>query len=285
MIDLHSHTTASDGSLTPTELVARAREVGLSALGVTDHDTIGGLAEASAAAAEAGIDFVPGVEISVDYKPGQFHLLGYFIDPGEPRLAGRLAEVQDNRVNRNRLMIEKLQAGGVPITLEDVERESGGGQVGRPHMAKALVKKGVVATVQEAFDEYLADGKPGHVPKVKLEPPEAIGMVHAAGGLAILAHPKFLRIEDEAALERELAGFREVGLDGIEAYYSQHSEAETARYLRIADRLHFLISAGSDFHGVTKPHVPLGVVYQGRGGDDAILERLKAARRRREVGD
>src|ERR671912_28779 len=115
MIDLHSHTTASDGSLTPTELVRHAREVGLAALGITDHDTVGGIEEAAAAAAEQGLDFVPGVEISVDYRPGQFHLLGYFIDPTEPRLHGRLTEVQENRVNRNQLMVEKLNAAGVPI--------------------------------------------------------------------------------------------------------------------------------------------------------------------------
>src|SRR5262245_61009974 len=137
MIDLHSHTTASDGSLTPTELIALARDTGLAAVGVTDHDTIAGLAEASAAAREQGIAFVPCVAISFDYKPGQFHLLGYFIDFRDPGLLGTLTALQDNRANRNVRMVEKLQAVGVPVTLAEIEAEAGGGQVGRPHMAKA----------------------------------------------------------------------------------------------------------------------------------------------------
>src|SRR5262249_61665997 len=132
-------------------------------------------------------------------------------------LLDTLAALQDNRANRNVRMVEKLQACGVPVTLEEVERESGGGQVGRPHMAKALVKKGIVSSVQEAFDLYLADGQPGHSPQMKLGPPEAIAMVRGAGGLAILAHPKFLCIPDEAALSQELATFRQLGLDRLAA--------------------------------------------------------------------
>lgn len=280
MIDLHAHTTASDGSLAPAELVQLAKKVGLSALAVTDHDTAGGLPEAEAAARHAGIDFVPGIEISVDHRPGQFHLLGYFIDFRDPEFLGRLKFLQDSRSNRNVLMVEKMQAAGLPVTLEEIEQESGGGQVGRPHMAALLVRKGIVSTVQEAFDQYLADGKPCHLPKAKLEPPDAIDLVHQAGGVAVLAHPKFLRVPDEAALAVELEWARDAGLDGIEAYYSQHTPEETERYLRLAERFGFLVTAGSDFHGTPKPHVHLGRIYHNAPGSEELLDALRSARNR-----
>jgi predicted metal-dependent phosphoesterase TrpH len=281
MIDLHSHTTASDGSLAPRELVALAKERGLAALGITDHDTVGGLEEGERAARQAGIRFVPGIELSVDYKPGQFHLLGYFIDFRHAEFLSRLTYLQDNRANRNVRMLEKMQAFGLPVTLEEVRQEAGGGQVGRPHMAMALVRKGIVASVQEAFDRYLADGAPCHIPKVKLGPPEAIDLVHTAGGVAVLAHPKYLRMPDPDALAGELARLRELGLDGIEVYYSQHTAAETALYGQLAGQLGFLVSAGSDFHGDSKPHVALGSIYDGRAGDDRLLDALQSAAERR----
>jgi predicted metal-dependent phosphoesterase TrpH len=281
MIDLHAHTTASDGSRTPTQLVQLAKETGLTALGITDHDTIDGLAEGETAAEAAGVRFVPGVELSVDYKPGQFHLLGYFIDYRSRPFLDRLTYLQDNRVNRNTLMIERMQAAGLPMTMEDLLEAAGGGQVGRPHMALAMVRKGIVSSVQEAFDRYLADGKPCHIPKVKLGPEDAIELVHLAGGAAILAHPKYLRQPDEGSLSTELERLRECELDGIEVYYSQHSPEETAAYLRIAHRLHFAIGAGSDFHGDSKPHVALGRIYQGRAAEDSLLEAIATAASRR----
>src|SRR5436309_1476351 len=173
MIDLHAHTTASDGSLTPTELVALARKSGLSALGVTDHDTVGGLGEAKGAARAAALELVPGVELSVDYPHGQFHLLGYFVDFTAQPLLDRLQYLQDNRSNRNEKMVALMQQAGLPITMADLEREAGGDVIGRPHMALAMVRKGIVVSTQEAFDRYLADGKPLHLPKVKLGPAEA----------------------------------------------------------------------------------------------------------------
>jgi 3',5'-nucleoside bisphosphate phosphatase len=276
MIDLHAHTTASDGSLTPTELVALARETGLSALGVTDHDTVGGLPEAVDAARAAGLELVPGVELSVDYPHGQFHLLGYFVDFTSRTLLDRLQYLQDYRFRRNEKMVELMQQHGLPITLEDIAREAGGKVIGRPHMALALMRKGVVSSTQEAFDQYLADGKPCHLPKVKLLPADAIALLHSAGAVTVLAHPKYLRVEDPDALRTELASFKEQGLDGIEVYYSQHSEAETALYMEIARELRFVISGGSDFHGRSKPTVKLGVVYQGDGVPDQVLEALRA---------
>lgn len=277
MIDLHAHTTASDGSDTPTELVRRAKEAGLAAVAVTDHDTVGGVEEALSAGQELGMDVVPGIEISVDYAHGEFHLLGYYIDPTNQDFLGRITYLQENRFNRNGVMLRKMQEIGFEITMEDIEAESGGGQIGRPHMARALLKKGYVQTVQEAFDQYLADGKPLHVPKVKLAPKEAIDLVHQGGGVAVLAHPKYMEYPTEEELAEELQRLKDAGLDGLECYYSQHTEQETASYLRLAERFGFLVTGGSDFHGVSKPKVHLGVVYQGQGADDSLLAGLKVA--------
>jgi predicted metal-dependent phosphoesterase TrpH len=283
MIDLQAHTTASDGSYTPTELIRHAHEIGLAAIGVTDHDTVGGVEEAVAVAAEVGIEVVPGIEISVDYPQGEFHLLGYYIDYRNSEFLERIHYLQENRFNRNAVMVRKMNDLGFAITLEEIEAESGGGQLGRPHMARAMLKKGYVSTVQEAFDKYLADGQPLHVPKVKLSPTEAIGLVHQAGGVAVLAHPKYMEYPTEAELAEELGRLKAAGLDGLECYYSQHTEEETQQYLRLAEQFGFLITAGSDFHGVSKPNVPLGIIYQGRGGDDALLATLKAAAHSRSL--
>ena len=277
MIDLHSHTTASDGSCTPTDLVALAHRTGLSALGITDHDTTGGLEEATAAAEEAGLELVPGIELSVDYPQGEFHLLGYYVDFRSADFLARVTYLQDNRGNRNATMVRKMRELGFEITMEEIVAESGGGQVGRPHMGRALMKKGYVSSIQEAFDKYLGDGKPLHVPKVKLSPAEAIELVHSAGGLAVVAHPKYMGYPTEEELAAELTRLKDAGLDGLECYYSQHSREETLQYLRLAERFGFLVTAGSDFHGVSKPDVPLGVVHGGSGGDDALLHRLKRA--------
>jgi len=277
MIDLHAHTTASDGSCTPSELVELARRTGLAALAVTDHDTVGGVAEAVQAAAAAGVALVPGIELSVDYPQGEFHLLGYYIDYTDSRFLERVLYLQENRFQRNAVMLRKIQAAGFDLSMEEIEAESGGGQIGRPHMARALLKKGYVASVQEAFDRYLADGQPLHVPKVKLSPEEAIGLIHQAGGVAVLAHPKYLEFPTRDALRSALAGWKAAGLDGLECYYSQHSEGETEAYLELARELALLVTGGSDFHGISKPDVVLGVVYQGTGGDDRLLGPLKQA--------
>lgn len=278
MIDLHAHTTASDGSLTPTELVALARERGLSAVGVTDHDTVAGLDEARSAGEASGVEVVAGVELSVDYPHGQFHLLGYLIDGRSSLLRQRLEELQEHRRTRNERMLARMQEGGLPITMEDVQREARDGQVGRPHMALALVRKGVVASTDEAFQRYLGAGRPYYIPKARLTPTEAIALVHAAGGVAVLAHPCYLKLPDEEALSAELAHLREVGLDGLECYYSQHTPEQTALYLAVARRLGLRVTGGSDFHGRSKPDVQLGVVYEGRPLPDALLKALKAPR-------
>jgi predicted metal-dependent phosphoesterase TrpH len=274
MIDLHAHTTASDGSLTPTQLVALARERGLRALGVTDHDTTGGLAEATAAGQAAGVEVVPGVELSVDYPHGQFHLLGYLIDPAASMLPDRLADLQERRATRNERMIARMQEGGLPITMADIVAEAGGGVVGRPHMALALVRKGVVSSTQEAFDLYLGAGSRFNIPKERLQPAEAIDLIHRAGGKAVLAHPCTIKLEGEA-FATEIGRLRDLGLDGLEAYYSQHSPEQTAAFLAVAERHGLRVTGGSDFHGRSKPHVHLGVIHAGRALPYAVLEALR----------
>jgi 3',5'-nucleoside bisphosphate phosphatase len=275
MIDLHAHTTASDGSLTPTELVALARERHLSALGVTDHDTVAGVEEAVQTGGAMGVEVVPGVELSVDYRHGELHLLGYFIDIRSPAIMERLATLQENRLSRNHRMVARIQEMGLPITMADVEREAGGGQIGRPHFALAFVRRRIAATVQEAFERYLGDGRPCHIPKVRLDPENAIELVHAAGGRAVLAHPCALRFPDRASFEAEIARLRELGLDGLEAYYPQHTPEQIVQYLDLAKRLELRVTGGSDFHGRSKPHVFLGAVHAGRGVPDALLDALR----------
>lgn len=277
MIDLHAHTTASDGTCTPTELVHLARETGLTALAVTDHDTVGGLEEATTAAAGCGLELVPGIEISVDYPNGEFHLLGYYLDFRHPGFLARITYLQENRFNRNGVMVRKIQEQGYDLTMEDVLAEAGGGQVGRPHFARALVKKGYAESVNDAFDRLVGEGKPLYVAKIKLGPQEAIELVHLAGGIAVLAHPKYTDFRTEEALYTELAVLKEMGLDGLECYYSQHTEEETQTYLRLARRLGMLVTSGSDFHGASKPDVPLGVIYQGQPGPTALLNTLRTA--------
>ena len=279
-IDLHGHTTASDGSLTPTELVQKAAGLGLSALAVTDHDTIGGLGEALGAARDAGIEVVPGVELSVEDDGGRFHLLGLLIDPDDGTLLGTLEEIRKSRAARNALMAERMAALGLPVTMDDVRAEAGEDAqvIARPHFAQALIKKGVVGSVAEAFDTYLSTGKPLYMPKQVLTPKDAIALIHRAGGVAIMAHPGLVPLGDDALAARVEGLASEAGLDGIEAYYSQHSVEQTARFVTLAEKLGLVVSGGSDFHGTPKPHVPLGVVYEGRAASPRLLDALRARR-------
>jgi predicted metal-dependent phosphoesterase TrpH len=274
-IDLHAHTTASDGQYTPTELVKHAAELGLTAIAITDHDTVEGVGEAMAAGLRYGVEVAPGIELSAQIDRGQCHLLGYLIDPTTPALVDRLHEVRTNRNNRNEKLIARLNELGIPITLEGVAEIAGGDILARPHFAQWLMRNGVVSSTQEAFDRYLADGAQAAVKKDKLTPEECIGMVHSAGGLVFLAHPNNLK-RDPAGTEAEIVRLKGLGLDGIEARYSQHTPEETARYLEMASRLGLLTSGGSDFHGPrVKPYVFLGRVEGDAPAPDSLLAAIK----------
>ncbi|HIE50670.1 MAG TPA: PHP domain-containing protein [Armatimonadetes bacterium] len=274
-VDLHTHTTASDGSLSPRELVGKAKALGLAAVAITDHDTLAGLAEGTAAGGEEGIEVVPGVEISLAFPAGPLHLLGYFIAPDHPGLEARLREIQQARKERIPRLVAKLRELGLPLTLADVEREARGEVMGRPHVALALVRRGLVDSVATAFARYLNRRAPAYVPRPKMPPAEALALIQAAGGLAVLAHPGQASLPP-FALEIQVAGMRAQGLKGLEVYYPEHTPAQTSFYLRLAEKYGLLITGGSDFHGSAKPHLRLGEVVDGRPVPYELLAKLRS---------
>jgi len=270
--DLHAHTTASDGTLTPTELVQAANAAGLSLLAVTDHDTVAGVGEARAAAEAAGIGLVPGVELSADGAPGKCHLLGLGIDPNHAGLRETLARVSEARRTRNERIAERLLALGAPITLDEVVTVAPpGANVGRPHFAQALLAKNIVRTRDEAFDRFLGDTAPAYVPASSLTPGEAIALIRQGGGLAFLAHPALVKLAPGETMRARLEALKALGLDGIEAYYGQHTLAQIEQFLSLARGLDLLVTGGSDFHGAHKPDVFLGDVFGGRGVPLSVL--------------
>lgn len=278
-VDLHTHSTASDGTLTPTELMRAASQAGLSAIALTDHDTFDGLPEARAEAARQGIELVPGCELSLDYGGLPTHMLALFVDERPGRLVGELTRVMEARARRNDTMLEKLKTVGVHLRREDVERHATG-VVGRPHMAQAMLAAGVVRSFDEAFNRFLGSGGLAYVPKAKLTPAEAIRAIRADGGLAVLAHP-YLLSQQPRQIEAILTDLAGLGLDGVEVHYTEHSDKYTALLSGLAERLGLLASGGSDFHGAVKPGVALG---RGRGGlfvRGELLERMKETLARR----
>ena len=285
-IDLHAHTTASDGDQSPTDLVRLAREAGLAALGVTDHDTTAGLAEATQAGKTYGVEIVPGVELSAEVDRGQCHLLGYLIDPDAPELLTRLQHIRDHRDQRNAKIVARFRDEiGFDITLEEVEAVAGGAVVARPHFARVLLDRGYVKSMQEAFDEYLANGARAYVDRDRLQPGEAIDLIHRAGGLAILAHPNNLK-RTRAGTENKIASLKSLGLDGIEARYNRHTPEDTSFYLDLARRMNLLTSGGSDYHGPSvKATVFLGHVEGEKPAPYAVLDALRrtAAARNQEL--
>lgn len=283
LIDLHTHSTASDGSFTPRELVALAHKAGLKALALTDHDTIAGLDEALAAGQELGLSVVPGVEISINGdellgKPASLHVLGLWVDPGHPGLLEGLKTLQAARARRNPLIVAKFNDLGIPLTLEEVAAHAGGQLIGRPHFAQALLERGIVRNRGEAFARYLAAGAAAYVPKYRFEPAKGIALLRAAGGLPVLAHPGMLKLPqfDLESLLRRLMG---LGLEGLEALYSEHDTATRLALTRLAARLGLVVSGGSDFHGRPKPEIALGT---GLGNLRVPTALLAALRQRRD---
>lgn len=256
--DLHMHSTHSDGTLAPRELVIEACQKGLAAIAVTDHDTFSGTAEAKAAGAELGLRVLSGVEISVEYGSRTVHMLGYCFDSGVERLRSGLQELLRGRNERNRRIVGKLNDLGVAVTIEEIEREAGGKVVGRPHFANVLMKKGYVQDRQEAFDKYLAKGAAAYEERLRFSPADAVAMIRQAGGVAVLAHPKFIPLREGDTVEGVVRELAEVGLGGIECYYSLHSREETEQYLELARQYNLVATGGSDFHGSNKPNIQMG---------------------------
>ncbi len=283
LIDLHTHSTASDGSDSPAELVRLAAKAGLAALALTDHDTLAGLPEARAAAAEAGLEFIPGCELSARGTGGEVHILGLWIPEDHPNLATferTLAELRGHRERRNRIIVDRLQGLGCALDYDEVLAEAGGDSVGRPHIARVLLRKGYAQSPREVFNRWLGSKCPAYEPKKALSPEEAVRLAASVGGTPILAHPGLIGAS-EAELERLTGELKGYGLMALEAYHSEHSDANTRFCVGLADRLGLAVSGGSDYHGRLKPAIAPG---RGRGGlrvSARVLEGLKEQRLKR----
>lgn len=259
-VDLHTHTTASDGMNAPSKNVQLAMAAGLSAVAITDHDTVAGLEEAIAEGQRIGIAVVPGVEISTVANGRDIHVLGYYMDYNNERFRIRLEQLRNTRNLRNEMMIERLQELGIDITMEEVlanlqHAKKEAETVGRPHIADVLVQKGIVSSISEVFDVYLGKGGKAYVNPPRIHPRDAVDWIKEAGGAVVIAHPG---LYDDDPLVEDLIQY---GIDGIEAYHSDHSEEEESRYLEMADRHRLIITAGSDFHGERHGvifHAPVG---------------------------
>jgi predicted metal-dependent phosphoesterase TrpH len=262
-IDLHVHSTASDGTLSPVEILRLAEKLGLGAISITDHDTLKGSRDLLEAAGSSAVRVLTGIEIStippaLYSVEGSFHILGYGIRLNDPVLNQTLETLQRARENRNPFIISRLNVMGLDITLEEVIQESGEAQIGRPHIAQLMIKKGFVRTIDEAFDLYLGFNKPAYVDKYRLDCQKAIEMIIEAGGTPVLAHPFLLRIPDNSRLESLVASLKDMGLQGIEVYYPEHSSENVEFYSRLALSLDLAITGGTDFHGAIKPDIQLG---------------------------
>jgi predicted metal-dependent phosphoesterase TrpH len=252
--DLHLHTHFSDGTFSPEELVGHAQRHGIAALALTDHDTVEGCPRCGAACGQAGIEFIPGTELTAEQDGNELHILGYFIDTQNPKLLVDVAQFQNVRQNRIREMVARLQAHQVPLEAEAVFALAKCRAPGRPHVARALVQAGLCSSLDEAFERYLKKDRLAWVPKFKISAADAIGLVHEAGGVAVLAHPGLNRCDEV------IPGMVEAGLDGIECFHTKHSRSTSEHYLNIADRFHLLITGGSDCHGMSKGRPLIGSV-------------------------
>ncbi len=275
-IDLHTHSTASDGTYTPFELVRLARNIGLKAIALTDHDTTGGLIDALDAARQMGIELIPGCELSVEYK-GLMHILGLWIKPDAPALNKSLLELRNKRNTRNEIMIEKLREQGIDIAYEEVKTLAGDASIGRPHICRVLMNKGAVSSVREAFDRFLGPNGKAYVPKEKFNPEKAISILKNEQATVILAHPFSLGLQQDE-LRKELLRLKDLGLDGLEVFYPEHTKEQTIFYSFLCSELDLLPSGGSDFHGSVKPHIKLG---KGRSGLNLPYSLVQAMKNKR----
>ncbi len=269
-VDLHMHTTASDGLYSPAELMQRAKEAGLRAVALTDHDTTNGIEEALQTAQTLDIDFIPGIEINTDISGGEVHVLGYFIEYQRPAFQATLNVLRDARERRGERMVERLNEEGIHIKWERV-RAIAQGSVGRPHVAKALLEAGYVQSIGEAFDKYIGSGKPAYVPRYKLTPEHAVQLIVSANGLPVIAHPVILPGLD--ILRTWLPALKEAGLVGLETYYGPYTREDEQALLALAHQYGLIPTGGTDFHGPGIHPTPLG----GRYVPYEAVKQLKAA--------
>jgi 3',5'-nucleoside bisphosphate phosphatase len=278
-IDLHTHSSASDGHKSPVELIDYARTQGLEALAITDHDTIDGLSPAIEYAHSINFDLIPGVEFSIDFPQGRnFHMIGLFVDITCKELIDGIEELQKFRRERAPRMIADLRKAGIDITLDEVYKEADGASLGKPHFARVMIRKGYAADFDDVFNRFLADGKPGDVYKVKIGPEEAINLIRRAGGLPFIAHPVTMRFQNYHDFEKYAADLKNKGLAGIEAYSTEHTLDQVSEYCAIAGKLGLLLSGGSDYHG--NNGIVIGDYSPGKPIPFEILEEIQAHRAR-----
>lgn len=262
LVDLHVHSTASDGSLTPTEVVHLAEEAGLTAIALTDHDTVSGVDEALQASDPLEVSVVPGVELSCFYREKEIHILGLYIDHTDPGLLCFLKEAADKRLRRNETMLQAFREDGFDLTMEDLVCENPDTTITRAHFARALLKKGYVSSVDQAFKKYLNPGCPYYRKRELITPEESIEAIRSAGGFPVLAHPCQYKL-GWAETEQLIVTLKEYGLRGLECYHSSNNQSESGKLRSLAMKHDLAITGGSDFHGAAKPDIKIGV---GRGG-------------------
>lgn len=264
-VDLHCHTTASDGKLSPTALVRLAAELGLEAIGVADHDSTEGLDEAIAAGQRFGVEVIPAVELSCDVAEGELHILGYFPDYHDGEFQAELARLREGRTGRAQAMVQRLAELGYPISFQRVQELAGEGAIGRPHVAQALVEAGYVGSKAEAFDRLIGRHGPAYVERAKLSPTDACRLLRRVGALPVFAHPYIVRpdgsILEPLPVAPSLPELVEAGLAGLEVYYPRYTQAMTAQLKALARRYRLLVTGGSDFHGDGNAGAALGSIY------------------------
>lgn len=274
-IDLHTHSTFSDGTFTPLQLVKYAEEKGLKAFAITDHDTTEGIKEAKSI--ETNVEVISGVEISTRYDKKEIHIVGLYVNENDADLNKQLKYYREKRVTRNFEILEKLNSLGVDITIDDVKESCTGDVISRAHIAKALVSKGFVGSYTEAFDRYLGDNKCAYVSRETLNYEESMELITKAGGVPVLAHPLLYKMSD-TNLENMMVKLRQKGLKAVEVYYSTHSNSDTQHVMAMANRVGLIYSGGSDFHGATKPKIDMGTGMGKLAVPYEILEKIRGER-------
>ncbi len=282
-IDLHTHSTFSDGSLTPTDLVRHATNSHISVMALTDHDTTDGLTEAIDATQGYPIELIPGIEVSAQFQGREVHLLGYFIDRLSPRFQTRLAHLRMTREERIEAMVAKLQTIGLDISLEEVQQVAGTGAIGRPHIAQSLLQKGYVRGIREAFERFLGSRGKAYIPRVIPSAATAMNWIKEAGGISILAHPNWQGYP-EAEIHKACEDLIDQGLEGLEVFYGSFSPRQISKNLQLAKRYNLLVTGGSDFHGSFKPDIAIGTGNTSIKVPQTVLEPLRTAAKTRQTG-
>ncbi len=276
MVDLHTHSTASDGAQSPTELIGLAKKLGLKALALTDHDSVAGVGEGKAAALKAEVEFIPGVEIEIAFSPGEFHLLGLGLDETYPPLLEALELLAEARSRRNLSILSRLKDQGLELDAEWLEESLPAGRMGRPHIAEALVRGRQVRNLQEAFDLYLGKGRPYYEAKDCIELDQALELIRDAGGVSVAAHPYSLFVS-KTRLASLMIEWRQMGIQGIEAYHPGAKLGQCRILEKMGRAQGFFISAGSDYHSPAKPRWGLGRTAGGIPIEDGYFDELSSA--------